>query len=128
MRPYATIAPASTTRGCEAAIPGYQASIAASVLLAKPVPRWVLLVGKFLGVLLFVALLAALFITATWLALGVRTNVWEFGYFLSIPVLLVHFACFYSVSALLAVLTRSTVACALGTLTAWLVCWAVKKE
>jgi ABC-type transport system involved in multi-copper enzyme maturation permease subunit len=106
-------------------LPSFFDPHAASVLVAKPVPRWVLLVGKFLGVLAFVALQATLFIAATWLALGVRTNVWSPEYFLSIPILLVHFACFYSVSAFLAVMTRSTIACALGTIGFWLICWGV---
>jgi hypothetical protein len=98
---------------------------AASVLLAKPVPRWTLLTGKITGALIFVAGQATLFTIATWLALGLRTGVWDAGYFLAIPVLLIHFTCFYCISAFLAVATRSTVACALGTLAAWALCWAV---
>jgi hypothetical protein len=106
-------------------LPGFLEPASASVLLAKPVPRWTLLTGKFVGVLLFVAGQAALFVAATWLALGLRTGVWEAGYFWGVPILLFHFACFYSVSAFLAVTTRSTVACVLGTLAFWALCWGV---
>src|SRR5262249_53305389 len=42
--------------------------------------------------------------------------------FLAVPVLLLHFAVFFSFSALLAVTTRSTVACVFGSLVFWLVC------
>src|SRR5262249_27381781 len=55
---------------------------AAAVLLAKPVPRWSLLVGKYLGVLAFVGFQAAVFVTGTWLALGVKTGVWDAAYLL----------------------------------------------
>lgn len=106
-------------------LPGFLAPSAASVLLVKPVPRWALLAGKFFGVLAFVAVMATLFVTGTWLALGLRTDVWEPRYLLSIPILLVHFLLFFSVSCLLAVWTRSTVACGLGTLLFWLLCWGV---
>ena len=84
------------------------------MLLAKPVPRWLLLAGKFVGVLAFVALQGSLFVGGTWLALGVRTGVWDAAYFLCVPLLLLHFAVFFSFSAMLAVATRSTVACVLG--------------
>jgi hypothetical protein len=106
-------------------LPSFLDPAAASVLLAKPVPRWALLAGKFLGVLLFVAAQALLFVAATWLALGVTTGEWDPRYFVCVPLLLVHFACFFSVSAFLATVTRSTVASVLGTLAFWFVCWGV---
>jgi len=95
---------------------------AASVLLAKPVPRWSLLAGKYLGVIIFVAFQALVFVAAVWLALAVRTGVWDGTCFLAVPVLLLHFAVFFSFSVLLEVLTRSTVACVFGSLLFWLVC------
>lgn len=98
---------------------------AVTVLLAKPVPRWSLLAGKYLGVLAFFALQAALFIGGTWLALAVRTNVWSAHYLLALPLLVLHFAVFFSFSALLAVWTRSTITCVVGSLAFWLVCWGM---
>jgi ABC-type transport system involved in multi-copper enzyme maturation permease subunit len=97
----------------------------ASVMLAKPVPRWVLLLGKYLGVVAFVFVQAALFVGGTWLALGVRTGVWDTAYLLSIPMLLLHFATFFSFSVLLSVWTRSTVACVFGSLLFWMMCWGM---
>jgi ABC-type transport system involved in multi-copper enzyme maturation permease subunit len=96
---------------------------AASVLLAKPAPRWQLLVGKYVGVLTFVAFQVILFVALTRLALGVRTNVWDTAYWWCVPLLLVQFAVFYSFSVLLAVVTRSTVACVFGSLLFWLLAW-----
>jgi ABC-type transport system involved in multi-copper enzyme maturation permease subunit len=97
----------------------------AAVLLAKPLARWQLLLGKYLGVLTFVAFQAALFVVLTWLALGVRTGVWYAAYLWCIPLLVVQFAIFYSFSVLIAVMTRSTVACVLGSVLYWLLAWGI---
>jgi ABC-type transport system involved in multi-copper enzyme maturation permease subunit len=106
-------------------MPTFLEPSAASVLLAKPVARWQLLVGKYLGVLTFVAFQAALFVFLTWLALGVRTGVWDVAYWWCLPLLLVQFAAYYSFSVLLAVMTRSTVACVFGSVLFWLVSWGI---
>jgi ABC-type transport system involved in multi-copper enzyme maturation permease subunit len=104
-------------------LPTFLEPQAATVLLAKPAPRWVVLLGKYLGVVLFVGLFAALFVGGTWTALGARTGVWVGAYWLAVPLLMLNFAVFYAVSAFLAVWTRSTVASAFGVLLFWLVCW-----
>ena len=44
-----------------------------------------------------------LFVALTWLALGLRTGVWDVTYWWCVPLLLVEFAIFYSFSILLAV-------------------------
>jgi hypothetical protein len=106
-------------------LPTFLEPHAVSVLLAKPVPRWSLLLGKFLGVVAFVLAQASLFVGGTWLALGLRTGVWEKAYLLCILMLLLHFTIFFSVSALIAVWTRSTVACVFGTLVFWFLCWGM---
>ena len=66
-----------------------------------------------------------LFVLLTWLALGARTGVWSVTYWWCIPLLLLQFAIFYSFSALLAVVTRSTVACAFGSVLFWLLAWGI---
>jgi ABC-type transport system involved in multi-copper enzyme maturation permease subunit len=105
--------------------PAFLEPSAASVLLAKPAARWQLLVGKYVGVLAFVAFQVVLFVGLTWLALGLRTNVWNATYWWCIPLLLLQFAIYYSFSLLLAVLTRSTAACALGSVFFWLLAWGI---
>jgi ABC-type transport system involved in multi-copper enzyme maturation permease subunit len=104
-------------------LPGFLEPRAATVLLAKPVPRWALLAGKFLGVLALVGLQLTIFIGGTWMALGLRTGFWVSSYLLGIPVVLIHFAAFFSFSTLLAVVTRSTLACILGSILFWFMCW-----
>ena len=51
---------------------------AASVMLAKPAPRWLLLTGKFLGVVCFIGVHAIIFFVGTWLALGLVVERWLF--------------------------------------------------
>jgi len=106
-------------------LPSFLEPHSATVLLAKPVPRWAILLGKYAGVVLFVALQATLFVGGTWLALGLKTGVWTPAYWLAVPLLTLNFAVFYSVSVFLAVCTRSTIASVFGTLMVWLLCWVV---
>ena len=54
-----------------------------------------------------------------------RTGVWDLTYFLCLPLVLLHFAVFFSFSAILAVLTRSTVVCVFGSILFWLLCWGM---
>ena len=106
-------------------LPGFLDRQSISVLLAKPAPRWALLLGKYAGVLAFVLLQGAIFVGGTWLALGARTGIWDFCYLRSAPLLLLHFGIFFSVSLLLAVCTRSTVASVFGSIAFWLLCWGM---
>lgn len=106
-------------------VPEFLQPAEVAVLLAKPVSRRRLLFGKVLGVLLFVAFHAVVFIGGTWLALGLRTGVWSAGYLWSIPLLCLNFAMIFGVSVALAVWTRNTAVCALGSIGFWLVCFAV---
>ncbi len=106
-------------------LPEFLRPRAASVLLTKPIPRWALLVGKFLGVLAFVAFQVAVFVLGTWAALGLRTGVWHPGYLACIPLLVLEFAVLYSFSTLLAVWTRNTAVCVVGSLVLWALCSAV---
>jgi ABC-type transport system involved in multi-copper enzyme maturation permease subunit len=106
-------------------LPGFLDRRGISVLLAKPAPRWMLLAGKYVGVLAFVLFHAILFVGGTWLAIGWRTGIWDAAYLYAIPLLLLHFSVFFSVSLLLAVLTRSTVVCVFGTIVFWLIAWGM---
>ena len=106
-------------------LPGFLDRQSISVLLAKPAPRWALLLGKYTGVLAFVLFQGAIFVGGTWLALGARTGIWDFAYLKSAPLLLLHFGIFFSVSLLLAVCTRSTVASVFGSIAFWLMCWGM---
>jgi hypothetical protein len=106
-------------------LPAFLEPAAVTVLLAKPVPRWSLLAGKYLGVVVFVAFQEAVFVGGTWLALALRTGVWAPQYLLVAPLVVLNFAIFFSFSALLAVWTRSTIACVFVSFLFWLLCWGM---
>jgi ABC-type transport system involved in multi-copper enzyme maturation permease subunit len=114
-----------TLVGTAGFLPSFLEPQAASVLLTKPVPRWLLLLGKYLGMIAFVTLQATIFVVSTWFTLGVVTNVWTEAYLLSIPLLVIQFAFFYGFSMFLAVSTRSTIICIIGTVLFWMLCNAV---
>jgi ABC-type transport system involved in multi-copper enzyme maturation permease subunit len=106
-------------------LPGFLDTRAITVLLAKPVPRWCLLVGKYLGVLAFVLANATLFVLGTWTAIGLRTGIWDAVYLYTIVLLVIEFAMFFSVSTLLAVWFRSTVVCVFGSIVFWAFAWSI---
>jgi hypothetical protein len=106
-------------------LPDFLQPSSAAVMLAKPAPRWSILLGKYLGVVAIVAGHSLLFFSGTFLALGLGTGYWLPAYLWSIPLLLLHFAIMYSFSVFLAVATRNTTAAAFGSLLLWLVCFGM---
>ncbi len=106
-------------------LPAFFAPHTAPVLLAKPVPRPLLLAGKCLGVIAFVAFHASVLVGGTWLALAARSGAWDPAYLLSAPLMVLHFTVFFGFSAMLATATRNGAACAFGTVLFWLLCWAM---
>ncbi len=106
-------------------LPGFLEGRNVCVLLAKPAPRWVLLLGKYVGVLSFVLFHALIFVGGTWIAIGLRTGFWDPAYLLSIPLLLLHFSIFFAFSLLLAVCTHNAVVCVFGSIVFWGVAWSM---
>ncbi len=108
--------------GTAGILPEFLKPEAASVLLAKPSPRWLLLAGKMAGTLSFVAALTGLFVVGTWAALGLRTGVWTPGYLATWPLLVAQFAGLYAASAVAATCTRNTSASLFAALACWMIC------
>jgi hypothetical protein len=106
-------------------LPAFLEPQSVSVLLAKPTSRATLLMGKYLGVVLLVLLNAILLVGGTWLAIGVRSSVWDPAYLWAVPILTVQFAVFFGVSLLLAVCTRSPALCAFGAIAFWALTWGL---
>jgi ABC-type transport system involved in multi-copper enzyme maturation permease subunit len=90
-------------------IPNMLAKGSVDLLLVKPIHRTTLFLYKFVGSLLFMFLNTTIIMVGIWLAMGVQTGLWTHALLLYIPVLTLQFAIFYSVAALISVLTRSTV-------------------
>ena len=81
--------------------------------------------GKYVGVVLFVALHVTIFFVGTWMAIGLRTDIWPPQYLLGIPLMIFHFAVVFSFSVMLAVIFRSSMACVVGTVLFWFACYGI---
>ena len=102
------------------AFPAFMEGGAIDVVLSKPVSRGRLFLYRYIGGMVFVLLQAALFVVLTFLVMGLRWGVWEPGYLLAVPLLVLLFSYVYCVSVLVAVKTRSTVAAILLSIGAWI--------
>ncbi len=83
---------------------------AADTLFSKPVSRTVLLVARYAAGLIFVTALAAVLVVGLYLGLTARSGLDDATLLWSAPVLVYRYAIVYSVTVLIGVLTRSSVA------------------
>lgn len=95
-----------------------------NLLLSKPVPRWLLLFGKFVGGCAFISLCAAYLFLGLWLWLGLAGGLWDRGLLWSIPLYVVVFAIYFSVSMLVGILFRSAIVSVILTVVFWGFCFA----
>ncbi|RLS33734.1 MAG: hypothetical protein DWH79_06320 [Planctomycetota bacterium] len=91
------------------------------LLLVRPIPRWQLLVFKYVSALLLVAGLLGLLVSAVWLITGILAGIWSPGVMLALPSLLVFFSLLLAVSVLTGVITRSVTSAMLVTVAYWAV-------
>ncbi len=101
-------------------IPALMERGAIDVVLAKPISRTVLLLGKFVGSLVFILIQAGWFVLLTFLVAGIRWHYWQPWYLLCIPLIVVLFSYLYACSVLFGVMTRSAMASLLLTGLAWI--------
>ncbi len=95
-----------------------------NLLLSKPVPRWLLLLGKFVGGCAFITLCAAYLFLGLWLWLGLAGGLWDRGLLWSVPLYVVVFAIYFSVSLLVGILFRSAIVSVILTVVFWGFCFA----
>lgn len=79
------------------------------LLISKPIGRSELLVYKYVGGLTFIFLVSAVTVGGVWIALGLRSGIWDPAFLVVIPTLTFTFAILYAVSTLAAVVTRSPI-------------------
>ena len=96
-----------------------------SVLLAKPAPRWVLLLGKYLGVLAFVLFQAVIFVGGTWLAIGMRTGFWDLSYLLADSAVAVAVFDLLRILGAAGRVDAQPVVCVFGSIVFWCVAWSL---
>lgn len=90
------------------------------LVASKPLPRWKLFLGRYLGSLSFILVHATLFVSVTFLIAGSRWGVWVPRYLIIIPLMVVLFSYLYCISALVGTFTRSTIASILVTIIVWI--------
>ncbi len=92
---------------------------AIDVLLSKPIGRVRLFLYKYVSSMMFVFLQATLFVVLTFLVMGIRWGMWQPGYLLAVPLLVLLFSYIFCVSVLAGIKTGSTAAAILISLGTW---------
>jgi ABC-type transport system involved in multi-copper enzyme maturation permease subunit len=87
------------------------------LLLCRPVPRWKILTGRFLGGAAIMAFNALYLIIGVWLVLGSKSGVWTAGFPLSTTLVVFAFLVLFSVLMMVSVITENGPA---GLLVAWM--------
>ena len=108
-------------------VPELIASGSIDMMLSKPISRSRLFLTRWVTGLFFAGIQTLVFVTASFLVIGIRGGAWEPGLFIAVPVVIVFFSYLYCFCALMGVITRSTVASLLLTLVFWLVLFGVQK-
>ena len=78
-----------------------------SLLLSKPLTRTMLLTGRYLGNILIVVINHVYLICSIWLVIGIKTNIWQARFLLSIPISIFIFAVLLCVVVLIGVVFES---------------------
>lgn len=94
-------------------------------VLSRPIGRVRLLLTKFVGGLLFMALQVGVFSLLVFFVIGLRGGSWAPEVFLAVPIVVAMFSYLFAVCVLLGLLTRSTVAALLLTMLFWMVVFVV---
>jgi hypothetical protein len=92
---------------------------AIDLLLSKPASRTSLFLAKFAGGCVFILISGSVFVVGLWLILGLRHEIWNPRLLWSIPLFLLAFAVYYSISAFVGVRWRNPILCIALTFVAW---------
>jgi len=103
--------------------PAFTRSGAIDVVVSKPMSRWTIFLGKYMGALSFILVQSAYFVLVSLVVLRLHTGVWLWGYLWAIPLLTAMFSYLYCVSALAGLWTQSGVGALLVTMIFWMVIW-----
>ena len=96
-----------------------------NLLLSKPISRWGLFTSKFFGGCVFIGLCACYLFLGLWLWMGLAMGVWDRAMLLSIPLYILVFAIYFSVSAVVGLIWRSPIVSVILTLLFWAFCFVI---
>lgn len=78
------------------------------LLLSKPVPRWLYIIGRYVGSLTIILLEVTWFVIGMWIVVSLSTGSWNTSFLSSIFFIMLGFAGIYSIVVLISVLSRSS--------------------
>ena len=78
------------------------------LLLSKPVPRWLYIIGRYIGSVSIILLEVIWFVVGMWCVVSLSTGTWHVAFLASIFFIILGFAGIYSVVVLISVLSRSS--------------------
>ncbi len=93
---------------CAGYFPDLLAAGAVDCVLAKPLSRLRIFLGKYLGGLVLFSAAIIAFCSIVYVGIGLRLGVWHLRIFYSLPLLIFTAALLYSFMALIGIITRST--------------------
>jgi ABC-type transport system involved in multi-copper enzyme maturation permease subunit len=76
--------------------------------LSKPIARWELLLGKYLGAIASIFVNVLYFMLGAWLIFGLKCQMWDVQLLLATGTITFMFACLYAIVTFLAVMSRNT--------------------
>ncbi len=79
------------------------------LLLSKPISRIQLIIGKYLGSILFILINIGLLIFGTWLIISLKFSYWDGSFLWSIIIITFTYAVLYSIIVLFGIITRSSI-------------------
>ena len=107
-------------------LPDFLSSGAIELSLARPISRARMLVYRIVGAVLFVLVQSIVGVTLAYVLIGLKFGAWIHGMLWAIPLLTLQFFYLFSFSTLLAVVTRSTLACVIGTVLLWFLTFIIQ--
>ena len=96
---------------CAGYYPAMLEAGAIDIVLAKPIDRFKIFMGKYVGGLALYAAAIALTYFIVFVGVGIRTGVWHLGVFLVMPLQVFCAAVLYAILAALGVVSRSSTLC-----------------
>lgn len=106
-------------------LPDFLDPAASTVLFSKPTRRSTLLLGRYLGVGVFVAMSSGLLLVGLAGVIRMRAGVWVPSLVLAWPILVANFLAFSAAGAIIAVVTRHAIAVMIGSIGVAIVSWGV---
>lgn len=95
------------------------------LVVSKPIGKVQYLLFKYVGGLIFIAIISTIAIGGVWLMTGIRSGIFDPRFLITIPALILTFALLYAFSTLIGVLTRNAIASMLLTIFFALVLWLI---